>query len=227
MSYTWVVLLVGLFISYTLRSTGTYQDDDIAHFLIARWSWHHPHLLLDTWGRPAFTILYAPVAPLGLFAVRIYSALLAGIVCGGAALLARLYGLRWYYLAVPLTGLQPEFVRQAFSSLTELTFALILCLTLIAYRQRYWTLYASDIDGYDPAIFRPITPSAIESAPPGTLIVWDGHYSHRLSWNTPLNMLQHNPQYQLLQSFRADNFVLFFYLKKDTATCLRTTPPHA
>jgi len=134
--------LIGFYISYTLRSSGTYQDDDIGHFLIARWSWRHPELLLDVWGRPTFTLLYAPIAPLGLTAARIESAVLAGLVCIGSALLAQAYGLRWYWLAVPLTGLQPEFVRQGFATLTELSFALCLCVALIAYKRQHWALMA-------------------------------------------------------------------------------------
>src|SRR3954471_17546081 len=91
-----VLSLITLYVSYTLRSSGTYQDDDIGHYLIARWAWKHPALLLDVWGRPAWTLLYAPVAPLGLAAARVYSALLAGLVCAGSALLAKSYGLRRY-----------------------------------------------------------------------------------------------------------------------------------
>jgi hypothetical protein len=132
--------LIAFYISYTLRSSGTYQDDDIGHYLIARWSWRHPELLLDVWGRPTFTLLYAPIAPLGLAAARIESAVLAGLVCIGSAVLAKAYGLRWYWLAVLLTGLQPEFVRQGFATLTELSFALCLCIALIAHKRRHWAL---------------------------------------------------------------------------------------
>ena len=136
------LLLVALYIGYTLLSSGTYQDDDIGHYLLARWSWRHPELLLDVWGRPTWTIMHAPFAPLGLPAARIWSGVLAGAVGFGSALLAKSYGLRWSWLAIPLTGLQPEFVRQGFSTLTELSFALVLCLALLAHRQRRWTLMA-------------------------------------------------------------------------------------
>ncbi|MEP7189834.1 MAG: hypothetical protein ABI901_11650 [Roseiflexaceae bacterium] len=137
-----VLSLIALYISYTLRSSGTYQDDDIGHFLISRWSWKHPELLFDVWGRPAFTLLYAPVAPFGLLTARIYSAILAGIVCLGSALLAKAYNLRLYWLSALFAGLQPEFVRQGFSTLTELSLALWLCVALIAHKQKRLTLMA-------------------------------------------------------------------------------------
>ena len=127
---------------YGLLSTGTYYDDDIAHYLIARYAWKHPGLFMQTWGRPAFTILYAPAAALGFGAVRCFSAVLAGGVCFMAARLAKLYGVRWYWLAALLTGFQPEVLKLAFSCLTELTFMFILCGALIAYRRQKWTWMA-------------------------------------------------------------------------------------
>jgi hypothetical protein len=136
------LLVTILAIAYGLLSTGTYTDDDIAHYLIAKYSWKHPSLFLYTWGRPAFTILYAPAALLGFDAVRVFSALLAGVVCLLAARAAKLYGVRWYWLAALLTGFQPEFLRQGFSSLTQLTFMLLLCGSLIAYRKQRWAWMA-------------------------------------------------------------------------------------
>lgn len=134
--------LVAIYCSYVLRSTGTLDDDVIGHYIIARWSWKYPYLFLDIWGRPAFTVLYAPVAVLGLTAVQVWSSLLAGVTAVGSALVAKAYGVRWYWLTVLFTGLQPEFVRQGFASLTELTFALLLCLALLAYKRQRWLLMA-------------------------------------------------------------------------------------
>jgi hypothetical protein len=134
--------LLVLYITYGLLSTGTYYDDDIAHYMIARFSPQHPELFFSTWGRPAFTILYSPAALLGFSAVKVFSAIIAGATCAGGIYLARLYGLRWYWLAAVFIGLQPEFLRQSFSCLTELTFAFIFCIALIAYKKQNWPLMA-------------------------------------------------------------------------------------
>ena len=134
--------LAVLYIVYALRSSGVYDDDVIGHYLIARWSWRHPELFLNTWGRPAFTILYAPVALLGLKAVQIFSAVLAVLVAVSSARLAQSYGLRWCWLAALFTGLQPEFVRQGFAGLTELVAAACLCMALLGMAQRRWWLAA-------------------------------------------------------------------------------------
>lgn len=137
-----MAVLVAVYLVYGLLSAGTYTDDDIAHYLIARSAWRHPGLFFHSWGRPAFTILYAPVALLGFPAVRAFSALIAGAVCFLAARAAGLYGLKRPWLAALLTGLQPEFVKQAFSSLTELTFVLLLAGALVAWRKRSWAWMA-------------------------------------------------------------------------------------
>ncbi|HEU5014084.1 MAG TPA: hypothetical protein VFT66_16295 [Roseiflexaceae bacterium] len=134
--------LAGLYIMYALRSSGVYDDDVIGHYLIARWSWRHPELFLNTWGRPAFTILYAPVALFGLKAEQVFSAVLAALVCIGSARLAQSYGLRKSWLAALFTGLEPEFVRQGFAALTELVAAGCLCMALLGMAQRRWWLAA-------------------------------------------------------------------------------------
>ncbi|HYF63607.1 MAG TPA: hypothetical protein VD886_12385 [Herpetosiphonaceae bacterium] len=136
------LFFVAVYWGYGWLSTGAYNDDDLTHYLIARWSWRHPELLLDVWGRPAWTLLHAPIAPLGFAAARVWSALLAGLVGLLSALLARAYGVRWYWLAIPFVCLQPEWLRQGFSTLTELAFGLALVLAALAYRQRRWTLMA-------------------------------------------------------------------------------------
>lgn len=133
-------ILLALFLGYGFLSPGTYYDDDISHYLIARGSWLHPSLLWDTWGRPAFTMLYAPISLLGFGAARAFSAVIALITCLLAAQVAKSYGARAWWIAVPLTGLQPELLRQAFSVSTELTAAFLLCAALVAYKNERWTL---------------------------------------------------------------------------------------
>lgn len=131
-----------IFLSYGMKSTGVYYDDDIGHYMIARFSWGRPEVFFNTWGRPAFTLLYAPIALFGFNAVRVFSAILASVTCLGSIYLARHYNVRWYWLAAIFTSFQPEFLRQSFSSLTELSFAFIFCIALIAYTKQNWTVMA-------------------------------------------------------------------------------------
>ncbi len=135
-------LLLLIFISYGLRSSSTYSDDSIQHFLIARWSLKHPELLLDVWGRPGFTILYALISQFGLTAVHMQSAVLAALICGLAAYLAAEFAVEWYWLAAIFTGIQPEFARLSFAALTELPCAAYLAAALLAQRRQRWTFMA-------------------------------------------------------------------------------------
>src|SRR5580700_616177 len=48
-----------------LRSNGTYQDDELRHYLVARTVQHDWRKLLDVWGRPGFTMLMAAPASIG------------------------------------------------------------------------------------------------------------------------------------------------------------------
>ena len=175
-----VFALLGVYVTYALLSSGVYFDDDIQHYQIARYSWRHPKLLLDYWGRPAFTILYAPAAALGFTAARLFSAFLAAGVCGSAAYLARLYGVRHAWLAALLTGLQPDLLRQGFSTLTELIFALLLCWALIAYRRERWGLMAL-IVGWLPLARYESLPFALIFL----VILWR---QGRLRWIPPLGI---------------------------------------
>lgn len=51
--------------SLALRSSGTYQDDELRHYLVARTAQHDWRKLLDVWGRPGFTVPFAPAAGVG------------------------------------------------------------------------------------------------------------------------------------------------------------------
>ena len=39
--------------------------DSFQHYMISRYSWKHPHLLLDHWGKPVFTLLSSPFSQVG------------------------------------------------------------------------------------------------------------------------------------------------------------------
>jgi hypothetical protein len=75
---------------------------------------------------------------LGFGAVKVFSAIIAAFTCLMSAWLARNYQVRWYWLAAIFTGLQPEYLRQAFSSLTELTFAFFFIIALLAHKAKRW-----------------------------------------------------------------------------------------
>lgn len=121
---------------FGLRSTGTYQDDDMAHFMIAKYASRYPVLLLDIWGRPLFTMLYLPAAQWGLVGARLLSAAIAVATAWLTVLYARRAGLVWVPLVWVWVVFQPEFFLLSFSILTELLFALFLILAIRFVQQK-------------------------------------------------------------------------------------------
>lgn len=127
------LLVFGLLaVSLWLRSPGTYHDDDLDHYFMARSALTHPGFFLNPWGRPLFTLLYALPAQLGLEGVRGMTLL----VTLAAALLtwrtARRAGFRIAPAAVGLTLGQPLLLLLSFSALVEPLGALLVAALLWA-----------------------------------------------------------------------------------------------
>lgn len=71
------VLFVFLFyICYTAKATFD-SGDGIQHYLMARYSWKHPLLLLDLWAKPLFTFISSPFAQFGLIGMNVFQILCA------------------------------------------------------------------------------------------------------------------------------------------------------
>ncbi len=149
---TAILLTVGIFaalsITCAITSDGFLEADSCTHYLYARLTLREPihenlHHLVNVWGRPLCTGLYAIPAAIGQrTGVRIMSCMLA-LVCGlGAMRVAKLQGYRWPALALIFTLAQPLVFLHSFSELTELPFAAVIILAFWAYRARQFWLMA-------------------------------------------------------------------------------------
>lgn len=119
-------VLIGLAMTAALGllADGVYHEDDLKHFLYARWSAHAPQYLLEAWGRPGFTVLYAPLAVLGSpqtgwHLARLGSAALTAGTAWLAYQIARSWGIRAAWLAVVFVYAQPLLFRLSLTTLTE------------------------------------------------------------------------------------------------------------
>jgi len=73
----WSILLVTAFylsLIIILPTTGD-EGDSIQHYLISRYSWVHPYLFFDHWGKPIFTILSSPFSQFGFKGIQIFNLL--------------------------------------------------------------------------------------------------------------------------------------------------------
>lgn len=117
-----VYLLVILFLS-----NGTFDyGDGLSHYFISRYSWKYPHLFLDDWGKPLFTLISSPFSQFGLKGITLFN-----IICGLAAswvacLIARKLEIPLSYFAVIFTCSAPIYFSVMNSGLTEPLFSLML-----------------------------------------------------------------------------------------------------
>ena len=126
-----------------IGSEGFLTADALTHFQYARYAFQRPTYLVDVWGRPLVTALFAvPAAIAGRTGVRFTSLLLA-VACGLIAYrLARGQGLRRPALALLFTLAQPLVFLNSFAEMTELPFAALAGAAFWAYQSRRWALAA-------------------------------------------------------------------------------------
>lgn len=135
----WLLGAALLTTAVALASTGAYHDDDLKHYLFARWTRHDPAYLVHTWGRPGFTLLYALPAQMGWRACRLVSVALSAIAAWAAYRSARRLGLARAEWTIPLLYAQPLFLHLATTTLTETPAAAYLSLAtwaMLAERRR-------------------------------------------------------------------------------------------
>ena len=145
------VALAGAFAAASVvvsaTSRGFLEGDGITHFQYARWATAYPWMLTDVWGRPAVTLLHLPGAQLpgtaGLVAVRLTS-LIAALVAAVAAwrIVRESDGEPWAPLAGAFALCGPMTFLHASAVLTELPFAAMSALCLLAYARRRWFVLA-------------------------------------------------------------------------------------
>lgn len=124
-----IVVLVSaiLFVVLASMSEGSYGGaDSFMHYLIARYAFSNPELLLDHWGKPIFTLLAAPFAQFGFIGVRIFNiscGLLASVLAYQSA---KKIGLKYPLIAMILSLYATLGLPVYLSGLTEPLFALVL-----------------------------------------------------------------------------------------------------
>ncbi len=104
--------------------------DNYAHFNIARWAFKYPHLFLDHWGKPVYTIFAAPFAQFGFVAVRILNSVLGLLTGWFVWKLAGKLKLENGWFAVVLAVFTPIYFALMSTGMTEIVFSLVLVLSV-------------------------------------------------------------------------------------------------
>lgn len=111
----------------------TQRQDEIAHFLISKHSWHDPHLLLDAWGRPVNTLSYLIPSRFGLSGARLGAIAFSALTVVLVTLIARSLGVRRLYLIPLFLWFQPWFHDLGYAALTSLPFSMLLTFSIYAW----------------------------------------------------------------------------------------------
>jgi hypothetical protein len=113
------------------------EADACTHYIFATHSLEEPAYLVDVWGRPLCTGIYALPAAIGrVLGVRAMSLLLAIAIGLISYRIARKQGFRLPALAPILLFAQPLFYLHSFSELTEIPFAFVAILAFWAYQSK-------------------------------------------------------------------------------------------
>lgn len=137
------LVFVTLGLTFGLLSNGVHHDDDLTHFMFARWAWTFPGYLVNVWGRPGFTVPVSLVAGLGdrETAWHLARGLSTVVTMAGALLaagMARRLGIRTWAWVVGLCYLQPLNTVLSYTTLTENFTALYLIASLcLLHRRRF------------------------------------------------------------------------------------------
>ncbi|MDQ2767541.1 MAG: hypothetical protein M3Y30_10335, partial [Gemmatimonadota bacterium] len=126
----WLVAFAIAGIALAFLYPDSYQQDGGTHFLFARDAWWNHVLLVDVWGRPLFTTMYALPALAGYLPAKLLTVAVCVATAWQCWRWAEDEGLARAELAIPFFALQPSLVLLASDTMTEPLFALVLVVAL-------------------------------------------------------------------------------------------------
>lgn len=119
------------FIFLSLSTDGIGQGgDSVFHFLMAKYSWIHPHLFFNHWGKPFFTIPASLFAQFGMNWMKVFNTFNTFIGIYFGYQLARYFQIKNAGLILFFVLLAPLSISVNFSGLTEPMFASVLLSSL-------------------------------------------------------------------------------------------------
>lgn len=136
-----LALMLVFFTGLMLFSEASFDaGDGIQHYVVSRFSWLHPYLFLDSWGKPFYTLVSSPFAQFGIKG-SIFFNLLCGIGSSYFAyLFAKKMELENTWLIIPIVLFAPGFFPTLNSGLTEPFFSFLLMACAYGYVLKKYAL---------------------------------------------------------------------------------------
>ena len=137
------VFVITVFAYYAIISPGCEGGmDSYYHYLISKYSWKYPYLVLDQWGKPLYNIIASPFANLGFLGVELFNIFL----WVGSAWLTwftvKKLGLNYAWIGFLLVLLPQVSMANTISGLTEYLNEFLLILGVFLVAAKRWNLAA-------------------------------------------------------------------------------------
>ncbi len=188
-----------LFICFSFNGVGL-EADSITHYLFAKYAPIHPHLFLDHWAKPVYTILASPFAQFGIIGVKIFNGLNAILTSVLLYNISKKTDAKQPLLASLLYFCFPLFYTVTFSGLTEPLAALAITATIYFYQNKNYFITAIIIS------FFPF----IRSEGLVFLIVFIGIFLYRKNWKALLLLSTGHLLMGLIGLFHYDSILWVF-----------------
>lgn len=149
-SHLWA--LTGLaflgFYFYSTKSTGYYQDDEVAHFMSMMSFWDNPASIMGNWAKPGYKLLYAIPALLGFKFVLLFNCAISALGCWLAAKTAQYFSKEAAVVAFLLAVLQPVWIEMSFRNYADILSGVFLIGTIYLALKEKW-LFSSLLLSYN------------------------------------------------------------------------------
>jgi ABC-type cobalt transport system substrate-binding protein len=137
--WTVLILIFILLVVLSFFSEGFYGGaDNLTHYFISRYSFRYPHLFLDTWGKPVFTIMSSPFSQFGFMGLKLFNIVLGCISAYLAFLTAKKLGIKTAWIGILFVVFAPIYFLMMLTGLTEIQFGFILILSIyLFFKNKY------------------------------------------------------------------------------------------
>ena len=122
-------------------------SDNYAHYFISKYSWKYPHLLLDHWGKPLFTILSSCFAQFGIRGVVLFNCIVGVITAIYTYNIASVYAKNIALLASLFLIFSPIFFVLMMSPMTEVLASCFLIIGLYLYHKEHFLIGSALLSG--------------------------------------------------------------------------------
>jgi hypothetical protein len=138
----YILLIISFFtvIIIYFKADTTYDGGDgVVHYQIARYSWKYPHLLLDLWGKPFFTLISSPFAQFGLKGIYIFQALNAAAISWFLFNIASKINLKFAWTIPAFVFFAPVYFAVMNSGLVEIFFGMLYLFSVwLVFNKKYY-----------------------------------------------------------------------------------------